>query len=741
MNKDWQRGGDQAAAILGPEGLLAARLRGAYEPRPAQLAMARAVARCLEDESKLVVEAGTGTGKTLAYLVPAVLSGRKVVISTGTKTLQEQIFHRDLPALLEVLEAELPVACMKGISNYLCLRRLDEARRCPQLISDPHLERLLRWAGETASGDRAELAELPDSSPLWGEVSPTPETRIGPRCRFFEDCFVTRMRRAAAAAQVVVVNHHLLLADLALRSQHPAATVLPSFEALIIDEAHQLEAIATAFFGQSASSGKLTTLARDQQRAALLHDDPRLDRLARHLAEASAELFYLLEEELPARAACASPSGRATGARQGEGGDASRLRLHEAPLADRLQEPYFTVDAALEATSEHLRLRASGAEDLALLAGRAEELRQALGLFAGPPARGFIFWAEQHRSGLSLHASPVEVGSLLARTLLADPIPVVFTSATLATRELAAAPREGEARRVAPDGPAARSERGPSARGGCAYFRGRVGLAERDDVEELVLPSPFAFERQALLYAPRDLPHPASPEFVLHASERMCQLIDITGGRALCLFTSYRHLQAARSILAAQLDYPLLCQGEAPRSRLLERFRREVASVLLATASFWEGVDVIGESLSLVIIDKLPFAVPSDPLTAARIEALRERGEEPFTAYQLPQAALALRQGFGRLIRHRADRGIVAILDRRLHEKAYGGVLLESLPPCPRTSDLLRVRAFGRELGLSTSAGGPAGARPEPAGDPASVRPAPGAPPPRKAVAPPTRPR
>jgi ATP-dependent DNA helicase DinG len=675
MNKDRQPK-DPIAAVLGPGGLLASRLPS-YEPRAAQLSMARAVAECFADSGRLVVEAGTGTGKTFAYLVPAVLSGLKVVVSTGTKTLQEQIFGRDLPLLLGAMGlAQLPVACMKGIGNYLCLRRLAEAQRFPELLADGELARLLRWAEQTGTGDRAELAGLPDSSPLWAEVSPTPESRIGPRCRFYEDCHVTAMRRRAAGARLLVVNHHLLLADLAMRARHPDATVIPPFDALILDEAHQLEAIATSFFGQAASSGRIAGLARDLARSARLFDDPAVDRLARQLSETSADLFTRLANALP-----------------DEGASTGRIRLEQPPLASdpALEAAYFRLDAVLDGLAQHLRLRAVGEDERAHLAGRVEAQRAALALFASPPERGFILWAEPHRSGLSLHASPVEVGPILGRTLLAEPLPIVFTSATLATAipepvpvkvPVPAPVRGGEAR---------------SAEGSTSYFRDRVGL-RADEVTELVLPSPFAFERQVLLYVPRDLPDPSRPEFLLRAAERMCQLIDLTAGRALVLFTSYRNLQAAREVLSAQLDYPVLCQGEAPRGLLLSRFRREVQSVLLATSSFWEGVDVVGESLSLVIIDKLPFAVPVDPLTSARIEVLRERGEEPFQRFQLPQAALSLRQGFGRLVRHRSDRGIVAILDRRLHQRSYGPALLDSLPRSPRTSDLLHVRAFAKNV-------------------------------------------
>jgi ATP-dependent DNA helicase DinG len=682
MNKDSLHRPDVMVRVFGEGGLLSQRL-SAYEPRAAQITMARRVMACLDSSETLVVEAGTGTGKTLAYLVPAALSGMKVVISTGTKTLQEQIFRKDLPLLRSLLEMDLPAACMKGLSNYLCRRRLDELCRRPELFPDAHLPKLLEWVASTTTGDRADLAALPESAPLWAEVCSSPETRLGSRCRFFDDCFVTEMRRAAAGARLVFVNHHLLLADLALRHLHPEASVIPAFDALIVDEAHQIEAVATSFFGQTVSSASLTALARDTLRAARLLEDRRTEELAGHLAEVIAELVHLLQAELTSLGSRESPTG--------DGLLSARTRLESAPLAGALQGPYFALDAALEALGEHLVLRAAGREDVLQLARRMEVERETLSLFAEAPARGSIFWAEPLRSGIALHLSPIEVGPLLEETLHREPIPLVFTSATLS-----APLGTGTQKEVTISGSKRLLSETP-----LTYFRRRVGLDAVDGVEELVVASPFHFATQALLYVPRDLPHPASPEFILRASERMSQLIDLTRGRALVLFTSYRHLRAARAHLAGQLSYPLLCQGDAPRPLLLERFRHDVSSVLLATASFWEGVDVVGESLSLVIMDKLPFAVPGDPLTAARIDLLREQGEDPFVAYQIPRAALSLKQGFGRLIRHREDRGIVAILDRRLHDRPYGRVLLESLPPCPRTSDLLRVRAFSKEvLGL-----------------------------------------
>ena len=678
---------DLIEQLIGPDGRLAKILPG-YEARPAQVEMARAVDRSLSEGSRLVVEAGTGTGKTLAYLVPAALAEVPVVISTGTRTLQDQIVNKDLPLLFAILERKIPVAVMKGISNYICRRKLEILQRSSgTLLQDPLLDRLLAWAEVTETGDRAELPELPDRDPLWAEVSPTQDSRIGGRCPHYEECFVTRMRRRAAEARLVVVNHHLLFADLALRQEALDAAVIPPHDALIVDEAHQVESVATSFFGQAASSAMVAALCRDCLKPPAMGGDQKARELVDRVEALGQDLFHLLRARMHASQATAeapSAEGRRPGA---------RLRLDEPPLAGRgLEKPYHAVDAALDALKIFLARRAGSDEDLLHLGRRVARLRHALALFSEPPEQDNILWMERGPRSLSLHCAPVEVGPVLARTLLAEPIPQVFTSATLA---------------VAPSSRTARNDSGDSP---LAFFRSRVGMnldAAHEDpeapwselaVDELLVSSPFDFQRQALLYTPTDLPLPAEPNFIVKAAARIATLLEIAGGRTLVLFTSYRNLESARDLMRGRFPFPLLCQGDQPRSTLLEQFREDVESVLLATASFWEGVDVVGESLSMVIIDKLPFAVPDDPLTAARVDLLRRRGAFPFADYQLPQATLALKQGFGRLIRHRSDRGVVAILDRRVVQKGYGKVMLRSLPPLPSSTELDDVRVFFGDL-------------------------------------------
>lgn len=631
-------------SLLGPGGALEEALP-AYEHRPEQLQMARAVERSFSEGSYLLAEAGTGTGKTLAYLVPALLSGRKVVVSTATKTLQDQVFFKDLPLLSEKLGLRFEAAYLKGRGNYLCLHRYESFEKDPQFASREEARQwplLKKWVTQTETGDRAEL-DLPESFAAWSRLSTTSETCLGSRCSQYETCFVTRMRKRAEAADLLVVNHHLFFADLALRSSGKRTEgVLPFYDAVIFDEAHALEDAASGHFGCGVSNYRLEELSRDAV-AALPAKDERhatLSALAQRVRSHADALFL--------------QAPRALG-----------LSSQESTVALR-PETMGKLSGALEQVREGLAALASfaGSErepELAAIHRRSEEMAEQLTFLEKSESADHVYWAEARGKGLFLRASPIDVAKELRDRLYGALDTVVFTSATLA------------------------------ADGRFDFFARRMGLYDDEGqpvtrVRTLAVPSPFDFPRQSALYLPTHLPDPSAPGFIEAAAEEILQLCEVTGGRAFVLFTSLRNMVRAYELTATRLPYQALLQGERPKQQLLDAFR-QTPSVLFAAHSFWEGVDVPGDALSLVIIDRLPFASPGDPLVAARIRQLQARGEEPFDQYQLPQAALALRQGFGRLIRTQADRGIVAMLDRRIVTKGYGRVFLSSLPPAKRMDD------------------------------------------------------
>jgi ATP-dependent DNA helicase DinG len=659
---------DDVAEVLRTGGPLAGALAG-FESRAGQLAMAERVARALDHDERLLVEAGTGTGKTLAYLVPALLSGRKVVVSTGSKTLQDQIARIDLPRLRSVLSTPFRFTVMKGLGNYLCLRRFHEhAGQSALALGGPDpLARVRAWIDETATGDRSDLTELADDAPLWREITATPETRLGSRCPFFERCFVTGMRRSGLDSQLILTNHHLFFADLALRSRWPEVQVLPPYEVVIFDEAHQLEEVATEFFGLHVSSQRLFALARDIGRAPAAGNDlMRAGSMARRLEIAAEAFAEALRARLPA------PRGGTDEVRVPAPDDL--WGAHSSSL-----ERYHLLDTVLDEAASFFSRLGSGdptpfapdppsAAVAAVLGGlgrRAEALRAELGqmIDAHGESSRLVRWLVASARNVSLRASPIDVGPLLRKRFDDHPGPLIFTSATL------------------------------SAGGGFEYVRERLGLG--DSAADATFPSPFSYHRQALVYVATDLPDPTSDRFAVEAAERALELCRASRGRALLLFTSFRNLRIAEELVRGDGSFPVLVQGERPRHALLSDLRARIGSVLLATQSFWEGVDVPGQALSLVVIDRLPFAVPDDPLTAARINRIREEGGDPFSSYQLPRAALSLKQGFGRLIRTRQDTGVVALLDGRILRRPYGEVLLRSLPrDCPRTESLDDVIGF-----------------------------------------------
>jgi len=639
--------------LLSPGGALD-RAIPYYEDRAEQRAMSAAVARALEDARPLIVEAGTGTGKTLAYLIPALQSGKRVVVSTGTRALQDQIARHDLPLLRTILQRPFAAVVLKGVGNYVCRRKLAEAATRGIDVSA-----LVDWSEHTETGDRAEVEWLAEGAPVWTDVTTTPDARIGPRCPYFERCFITQARRAADKAELILVNHHLYFADRALRAAYPGARVLPEHDAVIFDEAHQLEDVATEHFGAKISTHKLGVLVRDAHLA--------LSRMPLWTGRAADDTIHAVE-----RAGLAL-FAHVRSALIGPNGD-DRVPLPEG-LFDHpeRQTAWFKLDSALEELaraaeaegepppdeepSEDAGARAS----LASLARRARELRDDLATIAEQRHKSHVYWGEAKPGHTALTASPIEVAELVRRHITTSgPVPI-FTSATLA------------------------------AAGDFSYQRTRLGL---DDADELMVPSPFDYAQQAMLYVPRDLPLPGEEAYSAAAAARTLELLAITQGRAFLLFTSHRALREAAARLK-DLPYPRLVQGDAPRATLVDRFRATPNAVLLGTGSFWEGVDVPGDALSLVVIDKLPFAPHTDPLVAARMQARAEANEDPFQTVQLPAAALALKQGFGRLIRRRDDRGIVAILDSRVVTKTYGRVFLETLPPgLPRTSILEQVRRW-----------------------------------------------
>jgi ATP-dependent DNA helicase DinG len=625
--------------FFGPKGPLARVLPG-YEERPAQRKLAQAVAEVLDAGGLLLAEAGTGTGKTLAYLLPAAELGRRVVISTGTKNLQEQLVQKDIPILAKALGRELNVAVMKGRANYLCLLRFSsfaKAGSFRRLEEIPVYRAVEAWAPETETGDRAEVAEMPDTVDFWREVSAASENCIGQSCSLFDACFVTRMRQTALEADLVVVNHHLLCADLAVKDGS-YGSVIPAYDTLILDEAHLIEDVATQYFGVQVSSHKLEELVRDVER------ELKAANLDARELRAEAESLRVKSERFFTRLGRSRPG-----------------RLGPNWMTETLAEESLGLLQRLEGLRTALMAVPDGPEPLTGLAARTLALTSDVAFLMRADTDDHVYFAETRGRGVFLRAMPIDVSGRLKQLLFDQLRAAVLTSATLAVD------------------------------GGFSYVKGRLGL---EPSEELLLASPFRFEEQALLYVPLTMPEPIAPDFVARAAEEVVKLLELSRGRAFVLFTSYANMNAVAERIAGRIDYPILIQGEAPKAQLLDTFRATPHAVLLATASFWQGVDVAGEQLSCVIVDKLPFASPGDPVVAARIERLRQRGQNAFGEYQVPVAVLTLKQGLGRLIRTASDHGILAVLDSRLMRKQYGRRFLESLPPARLVHDLDEVARF-----------------------------------------------
>ncbi|MCC6379602.1 MAG: ATP-dependent DNA helicase [Burkholderiales bacterium] len=638
-------------AAFAADGPLARALPG-YRARPQQVAMAHAVAQAIRTQGRLVAEAGTGTGKTFSYLVPALIHGGKVIVSTGTKTLQDQLFERDLPLVRDALRSPATLALLKGRGNYLCLHHLERTSREGRLPSREdarYLAKIARWAHATVRGDRSELGDVPENASIWPLVTSTRDNCLGSACAHFRDCHVMRARKDALEADIVVVNHHLFFADVMLRDEG-LAELLPACNTVILDEAHQLPDTATTFFGEQTTGGQLAELARDAEVAArtTLSDVPGLPDAAADIEPAIRRLRLA--------------AGEATG-----------KQPREAAMArDGFVAALDDLAAAVDRVATELGHFAERSEDLASVASRAQEASQRIARWrdtADAPDAGaerWIRWLDVAPNGFQLHASPLSIANLFRRQLDATARAWVFTSATLAVG------------------------------GDFSHYTRELGLA---DATTGAWESPFDYGSQALLYVPRGLPEPNSPAHTDAVIDAALPVLAASRGRAFLLFTTLRALAQARERLADALpgigvDGPLLVQGEGSRTELLERFRRAGNAVLLGSASFWEGVDVAGDALSVVVIDKLPFAPPDDPLLAARLKQLRDDGGNPFRDWQLPQAAISLKQGAGRLIRTETDRGVLMIGDPRLVDKPYGKTLWRSLPPMRRTREIAEVVAF-----------------------------------------------
>jgi len=626
--------------LLGATGPLATALPG-FAPRVEQQRMAEAAAAAIDAQQKLIVEAGTGTGKTLAYLMPALRSGRKIIISTGTRHLQDQLYGKDLPVVREALHLPLRSALLKGRSNYLCRHRLETAAADGRRLRGRQLhelEEVRLWSDRTRSGDIAELGAVPEDSAIWPRVTSTTENCLGQECSWFQECFVTQARRNALEADVVVINHHLLFADMVLREEG-FGELLPGADAFIIDEAHQLPEVASVFFGTSLSSHQLRDLARDT----------RLE----HLREAGDM------QELPA--AAERLEGLVHRLRLALGPADRRAAWSEIAADEGLQQVLQDLDTCLQQLADWLAVAAERGRGLDSCRQRALLLHARLQLLLQHAAGDYIHWFETSHTAFRLNLTPLNVAPAFRARLEALPSAWIFTSATLAVGD------------------------------SFTHFSSQLGI---DDAEVLKLDSPFDYQRNALLYLPDGMPQPNERGYVDAVVACAREVLEASGGRAFLLFTSHSALQSAAAQLAGSIDYPLLVQGTAPRRELLERFRQLGNAVLLGTSSFWEGVDVRGDALSCVIIDKLPFGSPGDPVLQARIEALRRQGANPFMEYQLPHAVINLKQGIGRLIRDCSDRGVLVLCDPRLRTKAYGRVFLRSLPQMPRTHSLDTVQEF-----------------------------------------------
>ncbi len=628
---------------MAPGGLLASRHPG-YEYRPSQLEMARIVEEAFQRHQHVAIEAGTGTGKTLAYLIPAIRSGRRVVVSTATKSLQEQLFQKDVPFLQKHFAPNLKAALMKGRANFLCRQKVYQMEGQPVLKGMDEIDwfaQIRDWGKLTETGDRSELTFLPDDAELWNRIDARSDLCSGQKCPEFQNCFITAMHQRAQDADLIIVNHHLFFADLAIR-QDDFGSILPEYSAVVFDEAHEIEDVASDYFGRQISSYRFDELARDTEsmlRVLRIDAGPLRRDLAR--VRERARGFF---ESFPEREG-RFPFGPA----------------ERRAFLDSHREAYEELSGAIKRVETELSALSPKPEEVITLARRAAESRRELAFLLESEEKSYVYWYERRGRGVFLAATPIDVSEILREQLFDRFDTVILTSATVAVA------------------------------GRFDYLKQRLGVAP---AKEVVLPPEFDFHEQALLYIPKSMPDVRHTSFSASAASEIVRLLEISKGRAFCLFTSYVQMRDVYERVSSRVPFPLLLQGTAPRSILLDRFRSTPNAVLFATASFWQGVDVPGSQLSCVIIDKLPFAVPSDPIVAARVRALQEDGRNAFAEFQIPEAVLALKQGFGRLIRTKTDRGILAILDNRIQRMQYGKIFLESLPDYKTTQDLAEVARF-----------------------------------------------